>query len=98
VTLSVYIRPEAEQDLQEAASWYENQLAGLGNEFLDEIMITLERVAELPSLYPAIHRNTQRALTHRFPFGIYYRIEGDQVIVVAVMHASQNPIRWKGRD
>ena len=42
MTLSVYIRPEAEQDLLEAASWYEKQLAGLGNEFLDEIMITLE--------------------------------------------------------
>lgn len=95
--LSVYLRPEAEQDIEEAASWYEKQMAGLGNKFLDEILITLKRVAELPSLYPVVHRNTLRALTHRFPFGIYYLIEGERVVVVAVMHGSQNPTRWKKR-
>ena len=97
MTLSVHLRPEAEQDIEEAASWYEKQSAGLGNEFLDEVLVTLERVAELPSLYPIIYRNTLRALIHRFPFGIYYRVEGEQIVVVAVMHGSRNPTRWKKR-
>ena len=97
MTLSVHLRPEAEQDIEDAAGWYEKQLVGLGNEFLDEVLVTLERVAELPSLYPAIYRNTQRALIHRFPFGIYYRIAGEQVVVVAVMHARRHPTRWKKR-
>ncbi len=97
MTLSVYLRPEAEQDIEEAANWYEKQSTGLGNEFLDEILVTLERVAELPSLYPSIHRNAQRALTHRFPFGIYYRVEGEQIVVVAVMHGSRSPTRWEKR-
>ncbi len=97
MTLTIYIRPDAEQDLEDAAGWYEKQLVGLGNEFLNEILITLERVAELPSLYPTIHRNTHRALTRRFPFGIYYRVEGERVVVVAVMHGSQSAARWKKR-
>ncbi len=97
MTLSVHLRPEAEQDIEEAASWYENQSNGLGNKFLDEIVATLDRLALLPSLYPIIHRNTQRALTHRFPFGIYYRVENEQIVVFAVMHGSRNPARWKKR-
>lgn len=97
MTLAVHLRPEAEQDVEEAASWYEKQSDGLGKEFLDEVLVTLDRLAALPSLYPIIHRNTQRALTHRFPFGIYYRVEGEQIVVVAVMHGSRNPARWKKR-
>ena len=60
MTLFVYLRPEAEQDIEKAASWYEKQLDGLGNAFLDEVSVALDRLAALPSLYPIIHRNTQR--------------------------------------
>lgn len=35
-------------------------------------------------LYANMHRRTRRALTERFPFGVYYRIESDCVVVVAV--------------
>lgn len=97
MTASIYLRPEAEQDIEEAAAWYEDQADGLGHEFIDEVLVTLNRLAALPSLYPAIHRNTQRALTHRFPFGLYYRVESEQIVVVAVMHGSRNPSRWKSR-
>lgn len=97
MTLPVYVRPEAELDIEEAARWYEKQLAGLGSAFLDEFLVTLERVAELPSLYPTVYRNIRRALTHRFPFGIYYRIENERLVVIAVMHGSQSPARWKKR-
>jgi len=31
------IRPDAEIDIEDAAIWYEKQLKGLGNDFLDEI-------------------------------------------------------------
>jgi hypothetical protein len=64
--LAVHLRPEAEQDVEEAASWDEKQSDGLGKEFPDEVLVTLDRLAALPSLHPIIHRNTQRPLTHRF--------------------------------
>lgn len=48
MTLSVHLRPEAEQDIEEAASWYEKQKVGLGNAFLDEALVTLEGVPSCP--------------------------------------------------
>ena len=36
MTLEVRLRPEAEQDLSDAAAWYEEQRVGLGQEFLDK--------------------------------------------------------------
>jgi len=97
VTFEVLLRPEAEQDLSDAAAWYEEQQHGLGHEFLDEILAMLLTIAESPSLYPNVHRNTRRAIIHRFPFGVYYRVEGSTIVIVAVMHGSRNPSRWKSR-
>ncbi|MBL0716858.1 MAG: hypothetical protein JJV89_02305 [Desulfosarcina sp.] len=45
----------------------------------------------------AVHRHTRRARIHRFPFGIYYRIEEESLVVVAVMHGSRHPKRWQQR-
>ncbi len=96
--LEVRLRPEAELDLEDAALWYEEQSTGLGHQFLDEAMTSLSAIAESPLLYSVVHRNTRRALMHRFPFGIYFRIESNVVLVMAIMHGSRNPQRWKSRD
>ncbi|MBI3563268.1 MAG: type II toxin-antitoxin system RelE/ParE family toxin [Gammaproteobacteria bacterium] len=97
MTLEVRLRPEAEQDLSDAATWYEQQLPGLGHQFLDEVIAMLSLIADTPLLYPQIHRNTRRALIQRFPFGVYYRTENSIVVVLAVMHGSRDPHRWKIR-
>ena len=75
MSFTVHIRPDDEADIEEAASWYEKQRLKLGDDFLDEIQSTLQILAENPHLYPVVHRNTRRALIHRFPFGVYYLID-----------------------
>ena len=94
---TVHIRHDAELDLEETAFWYEKQRDGLGDEFLDEIQVTLRLMAENPSMYSVVHRHTRRALIKRFPFGIYFRIEQNSIVVVAVMHGSRHPKRWQKR-
>lgn len=97
MTHEVRLRPEAERDLADAAAWYEEQRKGLGHEFLDEVMTMLSSVAETPLMYAIVDRNTRRAVINRFPFGVYYRVENATIVVVAVMHGSRNPRRWKSR-
>lgn len=97
MSLRLHVRPESEQDLEDAAAWHEEQRRGLGQEFLDEVLRSFRQVTEQPRLYPTVHRDTRRALTHRFPFGVFYRVEGDFIVVVAVMHGSRDPQRWKQR-
>lgn len=98
MTLEIRLRPEAALDLEDAAFWYEEQSTGLGHQFLDEAMAILSAIAEAPLVHPLVHRNTRRALMRRFPFGVYYRVESFAVAVVAIMHGSRNPQRWKNRD
>lgn len=93
------VREEAEADLIEAYQWYEQQKRGLGGKFLlcvDTVMTSIERN---PHLYPAVHKGViRRALTKRFPYGVFF-VEGDRsVSVIAVAHAKRNPRIWQERS
>lgn len=95
--VTVQLREEADGDLAEAASWYEQQQVGLGHAFLDEALIAFRLIAAQPLIYPIVHRNTRRALMHRFPFGIFFRVESSCIVVLAVMHGSRHPYHWQAR-
>ena len=94
---TVQLRDEADKDLAAAASWYEQQRVGLGHEILDEALSAFRLIAKQPLVYPIVHRNTRRALMHRFPFGIFYRVENPHIVVLAVMHGSRHPHHWQTR-
>jgi len=97
VKYRVHLRADAETDIEEAATWYEIQRKGLGDEFLDEVLRTFKRISDNPYMYAVAHRHTRRALIHRFPFAICYRTEEESLVVVAVMHSSRHPKRWQKR-
>ncbi len=97
MSLEVHLRPEAEADIEEAARWYEKQREGLGQDFLDELLFAIDTISENPHIFPVVHRHTHRAIIHRFPFGVYYRVEDDLIVIVAAMHGSRHPRRWKQR-
>jgi plasmid stabilization system protein ParE len=97
VTIDVRFRPEAEQDLAEAARWYEEQRPGLGQEFLDEVLATFSTIAERPLASAAVYGSLRRAFLHRFPFGVFYVVDGDGAVVIGVLHGSRHPRRWKSR-
>jgi plasmid stabilization system protein ParE len=48
--------PEAEQELEAAALWYEERQGGLGKDFLDEFEDTIRRIEADPA-----HRGRSRA-------------------------------------
>ena len=93
----VTLRPEAEEDLDDAALWYEGHRRGLGGEFLDEVQRVIGLIEENPQSYPLVHEEIYRALLRRFPFGIFYLVDGETAVVLAIIHASRDPNSWKTR-
>jgi plasmid stabilization system protein ParE len=93
----VRLRDEADRDLTDAASWYEEQREGLGHEFLDDAQSLFDRIGEEPLNFPIVHRNARRAVMNRFPFCIYFVAEQTDIVVLAVIHGTRHPHRWKGR-
>jgi toxin ParE1/3/4 len=97
MTVEVRLRPEAEQDLADAAAWYEEQRPGLGQQFLEEAQAMLSAIGERPLAYQLVHRTARRALLRRFPFGVFYRVEPDKAVVIGILHGSRDPKSWKTR-
>ncbi len=78
-------------DLDIAISWYERQRKGLGLDFLDCIEAALVSIAESPHIYRIYHSHFRGCTIKRFPFIIYYTIEGDEIIVHSVFNSRQDP-------
>jgi toxin ParE1/3/4 len=84
-------------DVEAAFEWYENERPGRGVEFLDELRATYNRIADAPLKYQELRAGIRRALLRRFPYAVYFAIEADTVVVVAVLHASRDPAEWQRR-
>ena len=95
--MSLVVRPAAAADLEDAFVWHEGQRMGLGEEFLDAVGQVFMAVAESPQRYRVVYRDTRRVHLRRFPYSVFYRIVGDDVVVLACFHGSRNPRRWEGR-
>jgi plasmid stabilization system protein ParE len=77
-------------------NWYYNRESpGLGYEFMDEFVKTVDRVVANPSAWQKLSRRTRRAMTSRFPYGVIYQIRKSEILVTAVMHLHRHPDRWK---
>ena len=86
----VTIRATARVDLREARDWYDGRRDGLGNEFLLAVADAMLALEEAPQRYPIYYRDFRRVLTDRFPYKIFYRIEGEAVIVYRVLHGARD--------
>jgi plasmid stabilization system protein ParE len=91
------IRPEAEADLVNARDWYERQREGLGAAFLLCVEEVLERIGRTPEMYTVVYHDVRRALTRRFPYAVYYRIAGTEVVVLGILHTRRDPHEWQSR-
>ena len=87
----------ARREAAEAASWYEGESPALGRAFLALVDTVLDRVTENPQQFPVVHRDIRRALLKRFPYGIFYSIEPNRIVVFAIMHARRDPAQWQRR-
>jgi toxin ParE1/3/4 len=97
MSLQLLIRPEAEADLAEAFVYYESCQVGLGDAFLTSVKSSLDIALKQPDLYPRLYKNLHRVLTHRFPFGVFYLIDANQLIVIACLHVRRSPNAWRDR-
>jgi toxin ParE1/3/4 len=92
------VRPAAAADVEDAYRWYEARRRGLGDEFLTAVSGVIEALMAYPESFPVVYRQTRCVNLRRFPYGLYYRIVDDQIIVVAYMHGRRDPRRWQARN
>jgi plasmid stabilization system protein ParE len=87
----------AEEEMAEAALFYEAASRQLGSDFLDDVQRAVDRLRKFPQAGEVIPSGFRRTLLHRFPFNLVYAIEDNVIVVVAVAHQGRRPGYWQSR-
>lgn len=93
----VVLRPAARAEFDEAFDWYEARRAGLGSQFVASVEQAFDRISRNPLLHGTVYGEVRCALVRRFPYGVYYLVEEERIVVLAVFHSSREPKVWQGR-
>ncbi len=92
----VEVLDEAEQDLAHGAHFYQAQEPGLGQYFLDSLFSDVDSLQLYAGIHP-VQFGYYRLLSKRFPYAVYYRVEGNVAQVWAVLDCRQDPEKIMGR-
>ena len=87
----------AQQELDEAVEYYNIELPGLGDQFLLEVLSSLERIKQFPKAWHPFTSNSRRCQTRRFSFGIAYQILESEILIVALANLHRRPGYWLDR-
>ena len=89
--------PEAALEFMESIEYYEECKKGLGYDFAAEVYISIQRILANPDAWQIIEKDIRRSLVRRFPFGILYTKEENEIYILAVMNLHRDPDYWKNR-
>lgn len=93
--MQLRVDSRAKRELFEAASFYEREVSGLGDDFLNEIEAAYRQIVAHPTAWREMTKGVRRFLVNRFPYGVYYKLGEDTVLVFAVLHLYRHPDAWK---
>lgn len=80
-----------------AAAWYGMQQSDLRTRFLEKWKDTENRIVANPLIHRCFEGQLRKCRFDVFPYALVFRIGGDEVQVIAVMHMSRQPGYWKDR-
>jgi len=89
--------PSIPADLANAVTYYDSISAKLADRFRANVDRRLHDIAAHPESFPADVPPIRFAKIERFPYLIFFKAYENHVSVIAVLHGSSNPERWRNR-
>ena len=95
--MEVVLLLSAERDLQEAYNWVEEHRQGREQYFLQDVDWSLEHLKMFPLIGRLYRDRYRRLLIPRYPFGIFYVVESNRIVIHAVLDLRQDPKKIQER-
>ena len=87
----IVILAGAQSDVFDAYLYYDSVDEELGESFARQVDHALDRIAEFPEIGTPFEIAIRRFLMPRFPFGVFYTLEANRVMIQAVLDLRQSP-------
>lgn len=78
-------------EIADAARSYDATRPGLGSAFVQHIDAALNNIAQFPEMAAMAAPGFRRAVLHRFPYSVVYRVTPDGIDVLALFPTQANP-------
>jgi len=98
VRYTVHFHPAANAEMNEAAQFYEEASPGLGVDFLKELEHSVSQIRRNPNSGSLIKFQVRRKVLRKYPYSLLYKLRGDQIRILAVMHHRRRPFYWRKRN
>jgi plasmid stabilization system protein ParE len=89
--------PEADEEFLEAARYYENEAAGVGLSFIIAIHKAVDQIVEFPFASQIQRDDIRMKVLRHFSYTLFYVIESEIIVIVAVAHQRKRPNYWRSR-
>lgn len=89
--MRVRLTGRARSDLEDAVDHYRGISGDLGDAFLDSLEATIERLTMFPRSGRPVDGfpRARRARLRRSPYGLFYELADDEIVVLTVLHSKQ---------
>jgi plasmid stabilization system protein ParE len=95
--MDVIFNELALEEFNDAISYYELEVSGLGTTFSEEIRKAIKRITEYPKAWSVEKGDVRKHLLHKFPYKILYSIESNHIYIIAIAHLHRKPNYWVDR-
>ncbi|WP_062377142.1 type II toxin-antitoxin system RelE/ParE family toxin [Demequina pelophila] len=97
--MSVRLTARAARDLADIRDRYREVDDATAARFLESLDGAIERMKMFPNGAPPVEGmpGVRRARVRRFPFGVFYRLEGPDIVVLRVLHTRRDPSQAASR-
>jgi toxin ParE2 len=95
--MNVRLFEAVQAELDAAIAYYNAERSSLGDELLIEFLSTVDRIKTYPNGWSPFHLETRRCRLRRFPYGVIYLVEKNEIVIAAFAHLHRKPDYWVGR-
>ncbi len=88
------ITTEAREDVKIVVKYYNSQLTGLGAKFKNDVKKQFELIKRNPYVKSVRYDEVRFAILDNFPYSIHYTLNGNEIIVYAILSDFRNPSEY----
>ncbi|HYW80760.1 MAG TPA: type II toxin-antitoxin system RelE/ParE family toxin [Thermoguttaceae bacterium] len=90
--------PLFECDVREAAGWYDQRSAGLGNAFVDVVRQCTAAVIADPQRFAKSPAGCRYIRLPRFPYVLLFDLVEEELLMFGVLHTARSMEKWRERQ